>query len=114
MRYEEIRTSGILEQAFKTYKQTHIVKSQTAFSVNILGMKPSYYSCMASRRRRPPHRVLITLRDVTKTIMATFLGNPHFGKDYAVNLNSAYHELELLLDMINVELSLPFAVEDMG
>jgi hypothetical protein len=50
-------------------------------------------------------RVLETLRMVTKTIMASFLGNPHFGQPYAENLNQAYEELQQLVERVNVELS---------
>jgi hypothetical protein len=46
-----------------------------------------------------------TLRMVTKTIMGTFLGNPHFGQPYAKNLNQAYEEMQELVERINVELS---------
>ena len=67
---------------------------------------------MATRRRWPSHQVPTTLRDVTKTIMATFLDNPHFGKEYAKNLNGASGQLEVLLDLINVELAIPFVVSD--
>jgi len=50
--------------------------------------------------------VLQTLLNVTKTILATFLGNPHCGKPYAVNLNRAYEELEQLTGVIAVQLDL--------
>lgn len=44
--------------------------------------------------------------------MGTFLGNPHFRKDHGGNLNAAYDQLEKPLDLINVELSIPFAIDD--
>ena len=70
------------------------------------GKPPSYYSCMIARKRKPSRHVLQTLLNVTKTILATFLGNPHFGKPYAVNLNHAYEELEANLERVTIELEL--------
>ncbi len=49
---------------------------------------------------------------VTKTIMATFLGNPHFGQPYAENLNTAYEELQELVERINVELNFVDAMDE--
>lgn len=113
MRYHEINTSSILQDAFHTYRRNNIVRSQTAFSHRILGREPSYYSCMTARGRRPSQRVIETLMNVSKTIMSTFLGNPHFGKPYAENLNNAYAELEHLVTLLSVELSLTEAVADL-
>lgn len=105
MRYNEYAGDHILRDAFHLYRRNNITKSQTAFSRRILGMKPSYYSCMLARNRQPSRRVLETLLSVTKTIMGTFLGNPHFRQPYAVNLNHAYDELQQLVERINVELN---------
>lgn len=41
--------------------------------------------------------MLQKLPPLTKTILATFIGNPHLGKPYAVNLNHAHKELELIV-----------------
>jgi hypothetical protein len=50
--------------------------------------------------------VLETLLSVTKTILASFIGNPHFGKSYAVNLNHAHEELQDLDQHAMIELEL--------
>ena len=112
MRYNEFDASSILQDAFNVYRRNSLVRSQTAFSHSILGRKPAYYSCMIARDRQPSRRVLETLRTVTKTIMATFLGNPHFGQPYAENLNRAYDELEHLVERVNVELSFAEAMDE--
>ena len=106
MRYNEYAGDHILRDAYHLYRRNNITKSQSVFSERILGMKPSYYSCMLARNRRPSRRVLETLLNVTKTIMGTFIGSPHFRQPYAVNLNRAYDELQQLVERINVELSL--------
>ena len=54
-----------------------------------------------------------TLLTVTKTILATFISNPHLHKPYAVNLNQAYQELQELVATIAVELDLGEEVEAM-
>lgn len=105
MRYTEYAGGSILQDAFHLYRRNNLTRSQHSFSRSILGMKPSYYSCMVTRDRQPSRRVLETLRMVTKTIMGTFLGNPHFGQPYAENLNQAYEELHKLVERVNVELS---------
>ncbi len=46
MRYNEYAGDHILRDAFHLYRRNNITRSQTAFSRRILGMKPSYYSCM--------------------------------------------------------------------
>ena len=113
MRYNEYDTSSILQDAFHVYRRNNLVRSQAVFSRRILGRRPSYYSCMVSRGRRPSPIVLDTLQSVTKTILATFLGNPHFGKPYAMNLNQAYEELQQLVGRISIELLLPEAVDQL-
>ena len=70
-----------------------------------------YYSCMITRNRKPSRKVLETLLSVTKTIIATFTGNPHLHKPYATRLNAAYKELEQLIGVIAVELDLENVVE---
>ena len=105
MRYTEYAGGNLLQDAFHLYRRNHITRSQQAFSHSVLGMKPSYYSCMVTRDRQPSKRVMETPRMVTKTIMGTFLGNPHFGQPYAKNLNQAYEEMQQLVERINVELS---------
>ncbi len=105
MRYNEYAGDHILQDAFHLYRRNNITRSQAAFSRRILGMKPSYYSCMLARNRQPSRRVLETLRSVTKTIMSTFLGNPHFRQPYAAHLNQAYDDLEQLVERLNVELN---------
>lgn len=57
-------------------------------------------------------KVLETLLSVTKTIIATFIGNPHLHKPYAQRLNTAYKELEELIGVIAVEMDLENVVED--
>jgi len=106
MRYSEYASGSILQHAFHLYRRNNLVRSQQAFSHRILGMKPSYYSCMVTRNRQPSKRVLETLRMVTKTIMGTFVGNPHFRQPYAENLNQAYEELQELIERVNVEISI--------
>jgi len=105
MRYTEYAGDNILRDAFHLYRRNNLTVSQTSFSRKILGMKPSYYSCMITRNRQPSRRVLETLMTVTKTILATFLGNPHFRQPYAASLNQAYDQLEQLVERINVELN---------
>jgi hypothetical protein len=105
MRYNNYASGNILRDAFHLYRRNNLTRSQQAFSRSILGMGPSYYSCMVTRSRQPSSRVLETLLSVTKTIMGTFLGNPHFRQPYAENLNQAYDQLEQLVERINVELS---------
>jgi hypothetical protein len=43
---------------------------------------------------------------ITKTIVASFISNPHFGKSYAVNLNHAYEELQDLVERVTIQLEL--------
>nr|WP_156875465.1 hypothetical protein [Phaeobacter inhibens] len=50
---------------------------------------------------------------VTKTIMATFVGNPHFRQSYAANLNQAYDQLEQLVARINVEMTFVEVMDDL-
>ena len=106
MRYTEYASGSILQHAFHLYRRNNLTRSQQAFSHRILGMKPSYYSCMVTRDRQPSKRVLETLLMVTKTILGTFLGNPHFRQPYAENLNQAYEELESLVERVNVEITI--------
>lgn len=105
MRYIEIKPSYILVDAFQLYRRMNLTRSQEAFSRHILGMKPSYYSCMVSRGRQPSVRVLETLISVTTTIMGTFLGNPHFRQPYAENLNTAYDQLDGLIAKVRMEIN---------
>ena len=105
MRYSEI-TPRVLERAYWTYRPIGFVQNQVEFSTRILGRRPAYYSCMVSRGRTPSPRVLRQLRETTKTIMASFLGNPHFGKRYANHLNTAYGDLEALVHILNDTLGL--------
>ena len=114
MRYHDYNSSNLLQDAFSVYRSNNLVRSQAAFSHRILGRKSSYYSSMIARNRRPSQRVLETLMNVTKTIMATFLGNPHFGKLYAENLNRAYEELQKLVERISVEISFLQAVDQLA
>ena len=66
------------------------------------------------RDRQPSPAVLETLLSVTKTILASFIGNPHFGKSYAVNLNHAHEELQDLVERVTIELELMNAVQNMS
>jgi len=113
MRYNEYAGDNILRDAFQLYRQNNLTRSQQAFSRRILGMAPSYYSCMITRNRQPSRRVLETLMSVTKTIMATFVGNPHFRQPYAENLNQAYDQLEKLVARINVEMTFVEVMDDL-
>ncbi|NNV32200.1 MULTISPECIES: DUF6626 family protein [unclassified Roseobacter] len=97
---------NLLKLAFNCYRRNNLVISQRAFSRRILGKPPSYYSCMITRNRTPSTAVLETLLSVTKTILASFIGNPHYGKSYAVNLNHAHEELQDLVERITIELEL--------
>jgi hypothetical protein len=114
MRYAEYAEPNLLQDAFDCYRRNSLVISQRAFSRRILGQHPSYYSSMKTRDFKPSRKVLETLLSVTKTIMATFIGNPHFGKPYAVNLNHAYEELEDLAQRVAVRLEMPRIVENLG
>jgi len=111
MRYSEINQTQLLQDAFHCYRRNNLVISQRSFSRRILGQAPSYYSSMVTRNRKPSRHVLQTLLNVTKTILATFLGNPHFGKPYAVNLNHAYEELESIVEQASVQLDIGCVVE---
>ena len=106
MRYTEYAEPNLLKTTFDCYRRNNLVISQRAFSRRILGKPPSYYSCMITRNRQPSSTVLETLLSVTKTILASFIGNPHFGKSYAVNLNHAHEELQDLVERITIELEL--------
>ncbi len=114
MRYAEYATPNLLQDAYDCYRRNNLVISQRAFSRRILGQAPSYYSCMKTRDFKPSRKVMETLLSVTKTILATFIGNPHFGKSYAVNLNHAYEELEDLAQRIAVQLEMPLMLEKLG
>ena len=114
MRYADYAEPNLLQDAFHCYRHNNLVRSQTSFSHRILGQQPSYYSCMMTRNRTPSRRVFETLLNVTKTILATFIGNPHFGKSYAVNLNRAYDELEELAHRVAVQLEMPMIAERAG
>jgi hypothetical protein len=50
---------------------------------------------------------------VTKTILATFLGNLHLGRPYAANLNHAYEELKSIVEQVSVQLDIGCVVEDL-
>jgi glucose-6-phosphate isomerase len=67
---------------------------------------------MITRNRKPSRKVLETLLSVTKTIIATFIGNPHLHKPYAQRLNTAHKELEELISVLAVEMELENVVED--
>lgn len=113
MRYTEYAGDNILRDAFHLYRRNNLTRSQQAFSRRILGMGPSYYSCMIARNRQPSRRVLETLLSVTKTIMGTFVGNPHFRQPYAEHLNRAYDQLEQLVAQINVEMHFVEVMDDL-
>ncbi|WP_299153690.1 hypothetical protein [uncultured Tateyamaria sp.] len=113
MRYSEINQTQLLQDAFHCYRRNNLVISQRSFSRRILGKPPSYYSSMIARNRKPSRHVLQTLLSVTKTILATFIGNPHFGKPYAVNLNHAYEELEAIVEQVSVQLDIGCVVENL-
>jgi len=114
MRYTEYAEPNLLQVAYHCYQRNNLVISQRAFSRRILGKPPSYYSCTISRNRRPSADVLETLLQVTKTILASFIGNPHYGKSYAVNLNHAHEELQDLVERVTIELELMNAVQNMS
>ena len=61
---------------------------------------------MITRNRTPSVSVPETLLSVAKTTLASFIGNPHFGKSYAVNLNHAHEELQNLVERVTIELEL--------
>lgn len=100
MRYSDFAYMNLLQDAYHCYRRNNLIRSQATFSRRILGQKPSYYSSMIARDRTPSHRVMETLLNVTKTILATFIANPHFGKSYAENLNNAYKDLKDLTQKI--------------
>ncbi len=43
----------------------------------------------------------------------TVIGNLHFGKPYAVNLNHAYEELEAIVEQVSVQLDIGCVVENL-
>ena len=104
MRYTEYAEPSLLQLAFNCYRRNNLVISQRAYSRRIMRKPPSYYSCMITRNRQPSTAVLETLLSVTKTILASFFGNPHFGKSYAVN--HAHEELQDLVERITIKLEL--------
>ena len=53
----------------------------------------------------------ICLGVLGKTIIATFIGNPHLPKPYAARLNAAYKELENLITVLAVKMELSNVVE---
>ena len=112
MRYTEFAQANLLQTAYECYRRNGLVISQRAFSRRILGKPPSYYSCMITRNRTPSTAVLETLLSVTKTILASFIGNPHFGKSYAANLNHAHEELQDLVERVTIELELMSAAHN--
>ena len=114
MRYTEYAEPNLLQLAYHCYRRNNLVISQRAFSRRILGKPPSYYSCMITRNRTPSVSVLETLLSVTKTILASFIGNPHLHKSYAENLNQAHDQLQELVERITIELELMNAVQNMG
>ncbi|MCF2872995.1 hypothetical protein L0664_18170 [Octadecabacter sp. G9-8] len=46
------------------------------------------------------------------TILTTFIGNSHFGRSYAVNLNHAHEELEGIIEQISVRMDIGRVVEN--
>ena len=113
MKVSEINPSSILQDAFHVYRRNNLTKSQQSFSRCVLGMRPSYYSCMITRHRQPSRHVLESLLSVTKTLMSTFLGNPHFRQPYAHNLNQAFDELEQLVERVRLELTFAEAMDQL-
>jgi hypothetical protein len=59
------------------------------------------YDCHAVKL---PMSVLGTLLQTTKTKLASFIANQHFGDSYAVNLHHAHEELQ---DLVKLELISP-------
>ena len=51
-------------------------------------------------------RIVEPLLSAAKTILASFFGNPQYGKSYAVNLNHAHEELQDLVERVTIELEL--------
>jgi hypothetical protein len=43
-------------------------------------------------------------RALRSSLLASFIGNPHLGKSYAVNLNHAHAELQDLVQRVTIEL----------
>lgn len=50
-------------------------------------------------------------RAPTSSLLASFMGNPHLHKPYAIRLNSACRELEELIGVPEVEMDLNNVVE---
>ena len=114
LQYSEINQTQLFQDAYHCYRRNNLVIPQKAFSRRILSQHPSYYSSMVTRNRKPSRKVLQSLLTVTKTILATFIGNPHFGKPYAVNLNAAFDQLEDLVQQVSVQLDIGCVVESLG
>lgn len=74
MRHSEI-TPCVLERANWTYRTIGFVQNQVEFSTSILGRRTAYYFCMVLSGRTPSLTVMRHLRETTKTIIASFLGN---------------------------------------
>ncbi|WP_193743565.1 hypothetical protein [Tateyamaria sp. ANG-S1] len=53
------------------------------------------------------------MRPSISYILASFIGNPHFGKSYAANLNHAHEELQDLVERVTIELELLNVVQDL-
>lgn len=45
-------------------------------------------------------------RSLVSRFPVSFIGHPHFGKSYAVNLNHAHEELPDLVERVTIELEL--------
>ena len=99
-----------LETAYLVFLNAKIINSQAEFSTRILGMKPSYYSCMKARGRIPTRGVLERLLNHTKQLLASFEDNPHLGKSHAFHLNQAHQRLTKLAGRIEEELLLRWAL----
>lgn len=94
----------LLELAFRIYFEEGLVKSQQEFSTRILGMGPSYFSCMRARKRTPASAVLERLLKQTRLFLVSCERNPYFGKTYSIRLNQTYDRLDGLADTLEDEL----------
>lgn len=104
MREYEYQGPPVLGIAYKALFSGGFVDNQKEFSTKVLGKAPSYYSCMMARRRSPTLLVIRRLRDFVQNILQGFVGNPHLGTDYAVDLNTTHKNLVRVLRIIEGEL----------
>ncbi|MEP2980684.1 MAG: hypothetical protein ABJO86_14425 [Lentilitoribacter sp.] len=96
----------LLELAYEVFLKCKIVNSQSVFSTFVLKMKPSYYSCMRARNRKPNQIVFDRILNAAKFYHRALELNKHFNKPYAERLNQTHEDLDTLINTIEAEVTL--------